>query len=121
MRDLKLDNNGDVDITSGKGWLTNDLGDTARQSLQIALKTFYGEWKLDNTIGVPYLQSILGQKTNLAHSSNLIRASVYGEKLIRSVTEFRTFLDNRTRTLTVTFKAVAVDGSAFDDKIEISI
>ncbi len=121
MRDLQLNSDGDVDITNAKGWLTPDLGSTARQSLQIALKTFYGEWKLNSTVGVPYLQSILGQKTNLAHSSNLIRASVYGEKLVKSVTDFKTFLDNRTRSLSVTFKAVAIDGSKFDDKIEINI
>lgn len=121
MRDLQLNSDGDVDINNARGWLTADLGSTARQSLQIALKTFYGEWKLDSTIGVPYIQSILGQKTNLAHASNLIRSSVYGEKLIQSVSEFKTFLDNRTRTLTVTFKAKAVDGTQFNDKLQITI
>ena len=48
---------------TGNCRLTNSLSEDVAQELWIRLHFFQGEWFLDTTVGIPYFQSILGQKT----------------------------------------------------------
>ena len=60
MIDLLLNEDGDIKIENGKLSLTGKVA----QKVVITLKTFLGEWFLDDeeTVGIPYFQSILGKK-----------------------------------------------------------
>jgi hypothetical protein len=57
--DLLLDTlTGDLVFKNGASPVTQLMADIVAQRLRITLYTFYGEWFLDNTIGVPYIQQI---------------------------------------------------------------
>lgn len=58
--DLKLDSNNDLIISKGDLTLTTTRAEICAQTLGITLRTFQGEWFLDSTFGVPYLQEIIG-------------------------------------------------------------
>jgi hypothetical protein len=73
MNDLKLTNNHDLLIEEGDLVLINNEAEMAVQSLKINLLLFRGEWFLDNTIGVPYFQEILGKVSNKTLVDNIIK------------------------------------------------
>jgi len=58
--DLKLDSSNDITITDGDLVLTTTNTEMCVQTLGITLNTYQGEWFLDTTFGVPYLQEIVG-------------------------------------------------------------
>lgn len=60
--DLLLDTEtNDMVFINGKAPVTQLLVDIVAQRLKIKLYTFLGEWFLDRTIGVPYMQQIFGK------------------------------------------------------------
>ncbi len=62
MTDFLLNECGDLDYTTTPGQLTVVTGvDAIRQRWLIYIRTFLGEWFLDQSIGVPYIQRILSK------------------------------------------------------------
>lgn len=53
--------NGDLVFQNGSCPVTQLQADIVAQRLRIKLYTFYGEWFLNETIGVPYIQQIFGK------------------------------------------------------------
>ena len=58
MTDVLLNECGDIDYTDGKLTILTGV-DAIRQRWLIYIRTFLGEWFLDQAIGVPYIQQIL--------------------------------------------------------------
>lgn len=58
--DFKLDDSGDLVISDGDLVLTTTRSEMCKQSLYIILNTWQGEWFLDSSFGVPYMQQIIG-------------------------------------------------------------
>lgn len=59
MIDVKLNSNNDLAFTAGDLELIREAEDVSPQSLRIRLYTFRGEWFLNTTRGIPYLQRLL--------------------------------------------------------------
>ena len=57
MTDVLLNPCGDIDITDGRLTIVGGA-DAVRQRWLIYIRTFLGEWFLDTTIGVPFVQSL---------------------------------------------------------------
>ena len=63
MADLLLDlQTGDAVFENGTTPFVSEAGANVAQRLYIMLRTFAGEWYLNTEHGIPYFQSILGQK-----------------------------------------------------------
>ena len=62
--DLKLDNDHDLFVTNQDLTLTT-LDNEVVQDLSIRLQFILNEWFLDNSVGVPYPQTIFEKGTNL--------------------------------------------------------
>mgnify|MGYP003587851959 CR=1 FL=1 len=92
---------------------------TAMKCRQV-FQTFQGEWWLEPTLGLPYHTDILGQKQP---DLNAIRAifvvALSGVPGISSITSLSVAFDNATRTFTVNFSAVAGDGTAIEESINL--
>ncbi len=58
MTDILLNDCGDIDYTNGKLTIVTGV-DAIRQRWLIYIRTFLGEWFLDQSIGVPYYQRVL--------------------------------------------------------------
>ena len=57
MSDIKIDSSGDIEESNGDLSLTTGT-DSIDQFLRQKLRTFFGEWFLDNRVGLPYFQQI---------------------------------------------------------------
>jgi hypothetical protein len=88
------------------------------QNIKTRLKTFLGEWFLDETIGLPYFQEIFVKGTSLSRIDTLFQQTILSTQ---GVIELRTYegeYDNSNREYTVKW-GVIVEGQ--DDVQEDSL
>jgi len=110
MSDLKLDTNHDLAIENGDLVLVDGV-DAIAQDLDVRLQTFQGECFLDTRIGVPYFQSILGQKPRLTAIKGIFRDSVLSTSGVQSISDFTLDYDGSTRELSLSMQVQSVEGS----------
>jgi len=107
--DLKLDDQGDLAIENGDLVLLTGA-DAIRQHLKIRLRTFKGEWFLDQRLGVPYFDKILVKNPSLPQVTSLYRKVITDTPGVTALLDLAVSLDNAARRLTVTFAAETTDG-----------
>lgn len=113
MADLKLDANGDLDLTDGN--VTLVTGDDAiAQQITIRLRLILGEWFLDTRVGIPYFGDIFVKNPDLTRVRSIFRQTILGTPGIAAFEEFSLSVDNPTRTLSVEFRAKKTDGEVLD-------
>lgn len=103
--DLLL-NNGDMVLLDGAARIA--------QQIKVTLLTWYGEYFLDNTFGVPYLESIMVKAPNRADIEWLLRQRILDVPGVDSVTSMSIQHDNQTRIMQVTFSATTQEGIVAD-------
>jgi hypothetical protein len=72
--DILLNQCGDIKIEDGDTVLVNGA-DKVRQSWLIHIRTFLGEWFLDENMGVPYLQEIFAKGISKAEVKRILTAA----------------------------------------------
>ncbi|CAN7388183.1 hypothetical protein [Neorhizobium sp. LjRoot104] len=88
------------------------VGQHARQRLQ----TFAGEWFLDTTCGVPWLDDILGRSYDPALAESVVKAELLGTDGVEEITSFSVSFDRATRGLVI--RSVNVT-TMFDEEVQI--
>jgi len=120
MVDLKIDpTTRDLVIENGDLVLVDGV-DAVRQDVDIRLNTFLGTWFLDQRIGIPYFERILGQKPRYQAIAGIFREAILETPGMVSLTDLRLDFDGTTRTLSVAFRGVASEGT-FDYQSELII
>lgn len=79
-------------------------------AVQGALSLFLGEWYLDNTIGVPYVQGVLG-KHSQATADQLIQNQVLQVDNVVNIQSYESTLDPETRTYSATMLINTIFGT----------
>lgn len=102
--DLRVDSNGDLDITGGELSLTSG-GEAVEQRTRLRLQFFLGSWFLDRNIGIPYYESILVKNPNLPAISAIFRQAIELDPEITAARNLELSLDAALRRLSVTFTA----------------
>ena len=101
MRDLAMNiNTNDLVLENGDLLLIDDAERVAQQIL-ISLRFWAGEWFLNTTHGVPYLEYILVKNPNLAHVQQVLTETIEGVTGVQSVTSMSVNFDRRGRALAV--------------------
>jgi hypothetical protein len=90
--------------------LTQTLAEEVAQLLYTQFRFFKGEWFLDVTIGVPYYQSILGQKVSFGIVSRILQSVVASCPGVASVDSF-SLVPQANRGAAVTFVCTLSDGT----------
>ena len=81
-------------------------------------RAFQGEWWLEPTLGIPYHQSILGQKQpDLQAIRGIYVAALSSVPGVASITSLDVSFDNASRTYSVTFSAVHDSGATIEEGI----
>ena len=112
--DFKLTVDGtDVDLSTGDYVLVDGV-DAVRQSLLIGLQFFLGEWFLDQRVGIPYFEKILGQKPRENIVRSIFRDAILKTPGVASLSSLIVDFDGTTRRLDVSFRAKTVDGEIVD-------
>lgn len=101
--DLLLNDKNDLVLITGP--------DRVAQQIKIALLTWLGEWFLDSTVGVPYLERILKKNPNLAQIKNILRAKIKAVADVKSVVSVSVIFDQQKRNLTVNYEVETTFGS----------
>lgn len=116
MTDIKLDLDGgsanlnDVVLEGGDLVLVSGTQAILQNALQ-RLRTFFGEWFLDNTLGVPYFQEILVKNPDQGQVDALLLNTILGTQGIETVSNYSFEPDFIDRQLTVTFRAITTEGT----------
>uniref|UniRef100_A0AAU6VXF6 Tail lysozyme n=2 Tax=unclassified bacterial viruses TaxID=12333 RepID=A0AAU6VXF6_9VIRU len=102
---------GDLVFQNGACPVTQHQADVVAQRLRITLYTFYGEWFLNRTIGVPYIQQIFGKVQKKSTVDLIFQGIISSDP---GVIEILTFTSEITkeRGYTMTFQVRVTDNTA---------
>lgn len=104
MVDLYLNNNHELELDGGDLRVTTD-DEIVRQRLIIRLQFLLGEWFLDTTQGLPYVQTIYeAGKSDFDTLYSIFRSEVQKVEGVESIESLELDLDGEGRDLTVTVK-----------------
>lgn len=87
-----------------------DGADRILQKIRIALQMWYGEWFLDLTKGVPYLEVIFVKQTRQSTIESILRSKIMGVDGVRRILDFSFKPDAQTRRVTVDFVCETTEG-----------
>lgn len=119
--DIKLDlGTGDAVFVNGGTPVTQDAGESVAQKLFILLRTFAGEWFLNVDHGIPYFQSILGQKVSKQAIDLIFQQKILEEDGVQELLEFTSSLSN-SRTYSMSFRVRAHDININIQNIEVTV
>lgn len=111
MRNLKIDPlTGDLSLAGGKPLFVEDQ-EAIAQAIRSALRTVMGEWFLDPTLGVPYIEAGQNRSTNPFVLGSVVKAKILAVPGVRSVDSMQFSLDRLTRRLSIAFAATSVFGA----------
>ena len=88
------------------------IGQHARQRLQ----TFEGEWFLDTTAGVPWLDRILGRAYDPALAEAVVKAEILYTDGVTEITSFSVSFDRERRGVIIRSVEVA---TMFDEEVQV--
>lgn len=94
----------------GQFALTQTLSEEVAQLLYTRFRFFQGEWFLDGSVGVPWYQSILGQKQSVSVVSQILRNVVATCPGVASVDSF-SLATQPDRSAVVRFSCTLSDGT----------
>lgn len=97
-------NSNDLVLRDGDIFLIDDAERVAQQVL-ITLRFWYGEWFLNTTEGVPYLEYILVKNPNLAHVRQILTEAIESVPGVVSLDSMDIDFDRQGRTLVVEYSA----------------
>lgn len=111
MRYRILDQNGDMTFGSGQLNFYRDSPEAVAQAVMTTLKLWLGEWFIDQTVGVPYQQGVLGtnKKTSIEPT---IRNAILNTIGVQSIESFSIDIDANTRTTKINATINTVYGPA---------
>jgi len=101
------------DATIATPWLLS-YSDKARQKIQTAMNTQRGEWFLDASVGIPWLEWLTERDPSLSEISDTIRADLLKITEVVSVSESRAVLDESTQTIEYSARVQIGNGEVFE-------
>lgn len=110
MNDLKLNTSHDLVFEDGDVILLNSESLVATQAIKINLLTLRGEWWLNLTLGVPYLQDILRKGASQPFVDAVFRQAIEDSYNISRVVEFQSQVDADRRYTITSMRALITDG-----------
>lgn len=111
--DLKLNPLHDLSIED-RNLVIVDGAAQVRQQIKISLMTWLGEYFLDDTFGVPYLESILVKSPSRNEIESVLRARINDVPGVDRVIGMTLDIDRQRRTLAVSFTASTPEGLVRD-------
>lgn len=110
IQDLHLDENNNIAMASGVSAIS--------QHVWQRIKTFQGEWFLDNQAGVPWLSQVLGRPYNPGLAEALIKTVVMETAGVTGITEFSVSFDQRLRHVSNVGRSISVT-TIYDEEVSI--
>jgi len=115
MTDLALDMDkssagyGDLLLTNGDLVLVNGEAEV-RQVIKETLGVMFGEWFMDNTIGIDYFGQILVKNPNMGKINAIILSAVLSVPGVLQILSYSFVPDYVARRISITFTAQTTSG-----------
>lgn len=110
MMDFSL-NGRDVSIINGDFAMCTDDKAALAQSISIRLKTLRGEWFMNTSVGIPYLNEIFGQKRSSLFIRQTILPHIEAIAGVKEVIDFK-IEEQKDRKIYISFTAILSDSTA---------
>jgi hypothetical protein len=108
--DLVLSEDHDLDLDLlGRASLT-DGAERIGQQIKITLLAFLGEWFLDTSFGVPYIESVQIKSPDRASIESIFRARILDVPGVQRVRRLELQIERQLRILRVVFDADTDEG-----------
>ena len=117
--DIQLDSNGDIAID--KDITLIDGSQRVAQQIQITLRFWLGEWFLNTTLGVPYVERILIKNPNMNHVRQIIMEQVQSVPHVKSCTIDSVYMDNRQRNAEIIYTAILENGAQITKEVSMNV
>lgn len=101
----------DMVFVNGECPVTQLLADVVAQRLKITLYTFLGEWFLDRTVGVPYIQSIFGKVRNKQTVDLIFQQIISSDPDVIEILTFVSDIPRGGRGYEMTFSVRVLDNT----------
>lgn len=101
--DFKLSDDNDLVISNGDLVMTTKRSEICKQSLGITLHTWQGEWFLDTTFGVPYLQQIIGVARKKELIDSIFLSTIADNAYVDEIVSYSSTGDKDQRYYNATF------------------
>lgn len=99
--DLLIDQaTNDLDLSGGVLKFTTEVREEVAQRVGIKLRTYAGEWFLDTTYGIPYLQEIIAQARNKRDIDSIFISEIRSEEGVSNIISYDSTFENNTRKYT---------------------
>lgn len=103
MLDIALDSKSHDIVIDGDDIVFIDNAERVAQQIKIQLLTFLGEWFLDTTHGVPYLEYVLIKNPNFTLIRQLFWEEILKVDDVKNIDSLELEYDSKARTITVEF------------------
>lgn len=91
MADIKLNSENDIDWNNLV--FTEDNVESVAQKIRIRLRTYFGEWFVNTSIGVPYFQEILKKGVSKDYVDTIFLDIIRATEGVLRVTEYISEID----------------------------
>lgn len=109
--DLLIDQaTNDLDLSGGVLKFTTEVREEVAQRVGIKLRTYAGEWFLDTTYGIPYLQEIIAQARNKRDVDSIFISEIRSEEGVSNIISYDSTFENNTRKYTAKVVISTPDG-----------
>jgi len=115
---LDIGGTNDLMFVNGGCPVTRSKTEVVQQRLLIRLRTFYGEWFLNDTYGVPYFERILGHKVTKDSVDAIFQDQIHQEAGVAGIVEFNSQFNSAGRQYSCQFR-VRVDNGEISELITI--
>ena len=105
MVDIALNESSHDIIIKDGDFLLIDNAERVAQQIKVKLLTLLGEWFLDTTWGVPYLQYILIKQPNKSLIYQILREQILSVDDVKGLNSLDLGYDVKSRTLAVSYEA----------------
>ena len=100
----------DLVVTSGD-LVVIDEGERVAQAVEMRIQALRGEWFLDRTFGLPYFESVLGEKMIPGEDFDaVVKATILEVDGVNRIISFESSLDHSNRIYEVEFVADTIYG-----------
>lgn len=119
MFDLKLRNRDIVITSTGDIDISDEKKEVARQWVSVRLKTLLGEWFLDQTQGIDWI-NILSQRNNKALVDTVIQRTIVETEYITRIVSYNSTQPTGSHRYSVSFRAEVEGGEIISfDNLEV--
>ena len=95
--------------------------ETISQHIRQRLQSFLGEWFLNLSYGVPWIQQILGKVQYLSTVETILKAMIEDSPGVEEITSFSIGESDQERTIRVDFTVLLYSGETTSDSLELNI